>query len=626
MTTIPDPTDARASGGPTGALTPAERETLRLVALLPLVGAATISRLSGLREIDSANRLLAALERQGLVALVRPPTERGRPARLWYPTAAGQALLAVDAEHRPRNPSVARRLGQRRLCRLLATLPLVEALHQVVGAVAAVPTLIGVDPLPGARPTLLDWWQPWRGIYYPVRDRRGRAAGIALHGAADLAWGNCARARILLHADLGTLPFGAWAAVLAGVLDYRDARRPSPRGYHDPTRDPLPAPPPLIVVTEDAGRQDEWLGALRLGAHERGHQPEDYAIGVHTRSTLDTLVARADPATPPTVRRAAGWGMGRVGGGGPGGGAAHRGGGPRAWRGEQAGWPDALVLRPREWRCLEVLARHPFLTGTDLATILGSPVNNVEVDRARLAGRGLLALTSPQFSRDGFVARGLLAELTVDGLRARARWEGLTLGQAVRWNGFVGGGLGNPVGDRARLARNMCHTRGVAAVVVSLYRAARRPASGGVGAAVLLWENAAACAVGAVQPDAHVRMAWYGATYEAVLEYDRGTEWRERWLTKARAWTGALASDLWHPRAPVIWVVTEGDAAERRIARLLGEAGRAWGHPLPVLLTTVARLGDDPDGPLGPVWRGLDDGSGLDRLCWLPPDGIVTEQ
>lgn len=602
-------------------LTTAEREALRLVDLLPLAGAATISQLTGLREIDSANRLLGALERRGLAALVRPPTERGRPARLWYPTAAGQVLLAADAEHRPGHPSAARRLGKQRLRHLLATLPLVEALHQLVGAIAAMPTLVGVDPPPGARPALLDWWQPWRGTYYPARDRHGRVAGIALHGAADLAWGDYARARILLHSDLGTLPFGAWVAVLASVLDYRDARRPSPRGYHDPMRDPLPVPPPLIVVTEDASRRDEWLRALRRGAHERGHRPEDYAISVHTRATLDALVVGADPTTRPPVRRATGGQIGGASGRRLGDGGAVAARVPGAWRGDPSGWPDALVLRPREWRCLEVLARHPFLTGTDLATILGSPVNNVEADRARLAGRGLLALTSPPFSHDAFVTRGQLAELTVDGLRARARWEGLTLGQAVRWNGFVGGGSGSPVGDRARLARNIAHTRGVAGVVVSLYHAARRPAAGRVGAAILLWENAAACAAGVVQPDARVRMVWHGTTYEAILEYDRGTEWRERWLRKAHAWVGALAGDLWHPIVPVIWVVTEGAAAESRIAQLLGQAGRAWGRPLPVLLTTITRLGDDPDGPLGPVWRGLDDGPGDERLYWLPPDG-----
>lgn len=78
--------------------------------------------------------------------------------------------------------------------------------------------------------------------------------------------------------------------------------------------------------------------------------------------------------------------------------------------------------------------------------------------------------------------------------------------------------------------------------------------------------------------------------------------------------------------APVIWVVTEGDAAERRIARLLGEAGRARGRPLPVLLTTASRLASDPDGPLGAVWRGLDDAPGDERLYWLPPDGCGAGQ
>ncbi len=622
--TIPHPPGGDPIGIPRTVLTPAERETLRLVGLLPLSAAATVGRLSGLHEVDSANRLLVGLERRGLVTPLRPPTERGRPASLWHTTMAGQALLAADAAHRPAHPPIARRRGDSRLRRLLAMLPLVESLHRLVGAIAAVPMLVAIDPPPGARPVLLDWWQPWRGTYHPARDGRGRAVGITLHGAAEIVWHDragalVARARILLHADLGTLPFAAWTAVLAGLLDHRDARRSSPGGYHDPTRDPLPAPSPLIVATEDGDRREEWLLALRQGARDRGRRPEDYAVAIHTRAALDAWVAGVRPAIRPPVRRAGVGRAGAVAGPMPGGGAALATRPPGAR-------PDALALLPREWRCLEVLARHPFLTGTDLSTILGSPVNNVEADRARLARRGLLHLVAAPVSRDGFPPRGRLAELTVAGLRARARWEGLTLAQAVRWNGFVGGGSGTPVGDRERLARNMDHTRGVAGVIISLYRAARSPVAEMPGAVVTLWENAAACADGAVQPDARVRAIWHGVAYEAILEYDRGTEWRERWLTKARAWAGALADGRWHPVSPAIWVVTTGDAAERRIARLLGTAGRAWGRRLPVLLTTAARLAADLDGPLGAVWRGLDEGAGDERLYWLPPGGAAADE
>lgn len=599
-----------AASGMSGIVTPAERETLRLVDLLPLASAATIALLSGLREVDSANRLLAALEHRGFAAFASPPAERGRSARLWYPTSEGRALLLADSCHGPE----VRCAGSLQLRRLLAALPLVEALHQLIGAIAAAPGLVGVAAT-AARPTLLDWRQPWRGIYYPARSASGRAASVALHGAAEIAWGDRASARILVQADLGTLPFAAWATLLAGLMDYRDARRSSPRAYHNPALDPLPPPPPLIVIAEDAGRRDEWLRAIRAGAHDRGRRPEDYAIDVHTRAALDARVTGANSAALPSVRRASSTGREPVHACETN--LAARGAG--RWRGERAGWPDALVLRPREWRCLEILARHPFLTGADLATLLGSPLNNVEADRARLARRGLLEFLQPAPSRGRPPTRGQLAELTVRGLRARARWEGLTLGQAVRWSGFVGGGTRSPIGDRARLARNLDHTRGVASVIVSLYRAANRPVAARAGARVLLWENAAACAAGSVQPDARVRMAWGGAMYEALLEYDRGTEWRERWLTKARAWANALIGSLSRARVPVIWVVTEGDAAERRIARLLSEAGHAWNCPLPVLVTTTARLMADPDGPLGAVWRGLADESDDERLYWLPP-------
>src|SRR5687768_13934745 len=66
---------------------------------------------------------------------------------------------------------------------------------------------------------------------------------------------------------------------------------------------------------------------------------------------------------------------------------------------------------------------------------------------------------------------------------------------------------------------------------------------------------------------------------------------------------------------PWILVVTRDEDSENLFVQALADVttGRP---PLPVLLTTRARLDRWPEGPLGPIWR--DPNSGEQR-CW-PPD------
>ena len=63
-----------------------------------------------------------------------------------------------------------------------------------------------------------------------------------------------------------------------------------------------------------------------------------------------------------------------------------------------------------------------------------------------------------------------LIELTVDGVELVAAQQGLSIAQAIRHNGLVGGGPQQEIGARHLLLRNLQHTLGADTVFVELYR------------------------------------------------------------------------------------------------------------------------------------------------------------
>lgn len=69
---------------------------------------------------------------------------------------------------------------------------------------------------------------------------------------------------------------------------------------------------------------------------------------------------------------------------------------------------------------------------------------------------------------------------------------------------------------------------------------------------------------------------------------------------------------------PTLLIVTTTDAAEVRLARYAAWSQAHWQAlaDLPILLTTTARLADDPAGPLGAVWQRADEGTL--RCRWIP--------
>jgi hypothetical protein len=152
--------------------------------------------------------------------------------------------------------------------------------------------------------------------------------------------------------------------------------------------------------------------------------------------------------------------------------------------------------------------------------------------------------------------------------------------------------------------------------VAALCRAAReRPGD----EALVSWRNEASCADGLLKPDGFGAFRLEGRLHLFFLEIDRGTERAVHYRSKFMAFrdhreSGRLVRR--HGSVPTVLLVTRTTEAEVRAARVLRSLARR-DEPLPVLLTTSLRIREDPDGPLGPVWRTA---ASDHRTTWPPRD------
>jgi hypothetical protein len=136
------------------------------------------------------------------------------------------------------------------------------------------------------------------------------------------------------------------------------------------------------------------------------------------------------------------------------------------------------------------------------------------------------------------------------------------------------------------------------------------------------WRGAAACERGRCKPDGYGRYVRAGRSYGFFLEYDRGTERAAQYSRKLEAYydyrdRGRATQE--YEGFPTILVVTTEPIAEERIAE---QAYLAWQRhgiaPLQVLVTTVARIQNHPEGILGPLWRTAAAPGPVVRHYWLP--------
>jgi len=173
--------------------------------------------------------------------------------------------------------------------------------------------------------------------------------------------------------------------------------------------------------------------------------------------------------------------------------------------------------------------------------------------------------------------------------------------------------------------RHLQHTLGANAFFVDLAAAAMVVTSRGSNEALIEWRSAAACARGRFRPDGYGcyrRGSWQ---FGFFLEYDRGTERSSHYASKLASYyryrdTGSYKRD--YRTVPILLVVSTSELAEELFAYQSHLAQERYGgRPLGVFLTTVDRIQADPEGPLGPVWRGPGTALRADSLArgrWLP--------
>jgi hypothetical protein len=563
-----------------------------LLTRLPLAPARVLTPLVGPRwQVDHAFR---ALHEAWLVDAVRPRLGRSRCERLWYLTDLGLGAVALDQGVDPRSLADRQRLRGAQLAQRLAGVERHLRVYELLAALAA------SFPEP---PELLAWEQPWRRRV--VMPRWNSLVRVVLPAYVALGAADGRACACLLLPDQTETPVEAHRTTLVrlAALAARDRTVPC-----------------LLVAVADARRADDWRRLIDDVASARGLLP---AVTVVQWCDLfgggwSAAVACPASAPPPAlVRRVrlrslgqhvrAGRGLRRLVGPDP---TAtwdqvHLGGSPGL---------AALRLDPSERALLRWIARLPFLSSEALHLAVNDRPGTTRRRVDRLCALGLVRVVGPD-EVGPVAARAVLVEATRAGLDVVAAEMGPTRLRAYRVHGLVGGGPATPVGNRARLLGCLRHTLGVNAFVIALCRAAhdRR----GVGDALVGWWNEAACADGALKPDGLGAFRRDGRQHLFFLELDRGTARATQYRTKFTTYRehrdrGRLARR--YGGVPTVLFVTATAEAELGAARVLRSLARR-DEPLPVLLTTWRRIREDPDGPLGPVWRTA---ASDDRTAWLP--------
>jgi DNA-binding Lrp family transcriptional regulator len=576
---------------------------LYLLARLPFLDIRILQQLAGQHGPAAMYCSVARLQKSGLITSIQPPVYAPNSPHLFYLTDLGLATVALDLGCDPLHLAQRFHLRGTDLLKLIPTLRHVLNTYELLGALAT--------SRPGS-PTLLAWERPWRRRY-------PRAAGtsvgcVTVPAYAVLVWNGVAGSYLLLP-DAGTIPLRLQRATLAHLLLLRRTRE----GH-------LPL---LLIATTDRARMGAWERLLHDLVRARREAPlatrvvrwADLPQGLADLPLQGGALAREALVRPVRLT------------------SLH----PRRLSspisrivGDVVATPEhsstknlgrvALVVAPTDFRLLEAVGFHPFLTVNQLSDVLGCGTASVRRRVKRLVELGLIQHVS--MDEIGEDAKQELSELTEGGLRLVAARLGLSLAVAVRELGLVGGGVDAPLGSRRKLIGTLSHTRGVDDVFVRLYRQARARAATGCDEAVVEWQNAAACSRRHLRPDGY-GVYQHGTRYDGFfLEYDRGTMNARDYFKKFGAYyrygvTRRFERDF--NSYPTILVVTSDNAAEERIARVARAAAVGQPGKLPLLLTCQWRLDDAANlrGLFGRVWRTQDSGFD-DRRLWLSPAGSAS--
>jgi len=564
---------------------PGDRSLLFLLTRLPLVPERVIEQLEGLRGGASVYRRLSQLAEQRLLAAIQPSLRPGHEAHLWYLTDLGLAVVALDQGCDLGDLVRRNRLRRADLASRLSGLPQLLAAYEILGALAT--------SQPG-RPDLLAWERPWHRRVWTRLAKAPRSVRFPAYAA--LAWDGQAGEFILVP-DLATIPLRFYVAAIRGLFLLRATA----------SRVPI-----VIVATTGHERKTAWGELLEDVRQERAEAPLTASILTWTEARNGALTqmivltednrshrsfVRRIAVRPASQQRARG--------------AIPRIVGPELGVSESAESEDVRIavlgLGTLGRMLLDFVGRHPFLSIDQLAIALGRTVAIIRNSVGDAVAAGFMRTLDVEEARQRAGDPPLL-ELTTAGQELVAAQQGLSLAEAVRFNGLAGGGPDHPAGARSQLLRQLAHTRGADDVFIRLIALACKRARNGSDDALVEWCNAAACARGRVRPDGYGLYRNEDCLYGFFLEFDRGTMGAHDYVAKLNAYADYLTSGRFardYVGFPTVLVVAADNAAEERFARAARLAAIGRPSQLPILLTTMSRV-ENPSNSLdllGQIWR-----------------------
>jgi hypothetical protein len=589
------------------AAAPELSNALRMLHRMPFLSTRALGYLGEHPSGPTPMRDLLSLEARALIAPLYSHGYSGSAATIWHLTDRGLGTLTMLEGLASQPPSREHHTYAALLRRLLPQLPQLQACYELLCSLTA----------PG--PTqVLDWERPWRRRWH--RPWTKAPVAVSLPAFVEVQQ-RSTRVPTLLLPDLGRVPVRCYRPMLMRLLAFRAAG-------HEPC-------PALLIAAPRVRRVEAWETIL----------DEVCAAGRDAPLAARIVLWHALPGDPRHPSRATAIAIPGMQNGGdrlkartrptP----AGRGSGligkclPTAMPLSLTPSLAALALRPAEWRFLDLLGRHPFLSWTQLCTVAGRSIAAAEPHLRRLASLQLVHSVDDEGAQE--LGRRWLRpdedplrvplEVSTVGLETIAAHQGVSRAQAVRFNGLAGGGPQRPMGDRQQLVRTLLHTLGANQVFVSLYHTARTQQLDGRDDAVLEWRNAAACARGAARPDAYGLYRREGRLYGFFLEYDRGTEDLRDYLRKFNAYYHYWLTERYradYTSLPTILVVTTSTTAEERIARAVRLAAQGRHAPLPILVTAPSSGDDSPQEVawLEPIWWNPNR-AGTPRRRWIEPAG-----
>jgi hypothetical protein len=585
-----------------------ERWVLSTLAQLPFLSEGILEQLAGVKR-RGLHPTMLRLVKASAVGSIAPPLHAGHSPRLFYLADLGIATLAVLHDVEPGPLAQRLRISRPALLRLIPRLPVLQDTYRLLGAAAVACT---------APAALVCVERPWRRRWHsPVAKA---PLSVELPALAQFSWAG-RDLECLFIPDRGHVSMRTYRSTLNRLVRFRTLQNGT-----------LPL---LVVATDGDRRADAWKRANRELAEACGEAPLRICIVIWSNlaTCLEGLTvfaghrdAQPRPIQPPLVQGLPALQMR------PNGRRIPKMVGPLpppepnvGTAGERLAYA-AFQIAPSDRDVLDLIGRHPFLSRSQLAKVVGCGVQQIRQTCKRLEVLELTRVVRPEevpLPRRILLAMGKttraiqealapediaqlqLAELTGRGAEVLAAGWGLPPQAAQRSTGLVGGGPDEGFGARFELIKHLRHTVESNSVFIDLIISARQQAKV-LGSAAVTWRSATSCARGTMRPDGYAMIDYGSHSFGFFLEYDRGTEsardYRKKFSTYYRyAETGRFARD--YDGFPTVLIVTTDPGAEDRIAAAIRAVSVGRATSLCFLLTLDGYISRRSESLDASIWR-----------------------